>query len=123
MAEQPRILIAEDVAANLALYRAVLERSGYHVDGAEDGETAVRKAAETRYALILMDVGLPGVDGPEATRRIRVEQSAEQTPIIALTADDDAHVRRACKEAGMNDFLFKPLSPSALLGVVDKLIG
>ncbi len=123
MAAQHEVLIVEDVAANVALYRAVLERAGYGVEIAGDGETAERLATSKAYDLIVMDIGLPGIDGAEAARRIRASGAAGAlAPIIALTADDDAHVRRACKEAGMNAYLAKPLSPAALLKQVAELV-
>lgn len=124
MPSQRSILIVEDVAANIALYRAIIERAGYAVAVAEDGETATEMASAKRFDLIVMDIGLPGIDGAEAARRIRASGGpAADAPIIALTADDDTHVRRACKEAGMNGYLAKPLSPAALLKEVAALAG
>lgn len=117
------ILITEDVAANIALYKIILERAGYGVDVAETGEAATEMASNKRYDLILMDIGLPGIDGAEAARRIRISGApSAQSPIIALTADDDGRIRKACKEVGMNDYLTKPLSPATMLGMVAKMV-
>ena len=118
-----RILIAEDVEANIALFRAVLERAGQPVDFALDGQAAIDRAAETAYPLILMDVGLPVLDGLTATRRIRGAQGPSVSAlIVALTADEDRSMERACAEAGMDQFLAKPISPSLLIAKVAELL-
>ena len=108
-----RILLAEDVAANVLMFRAVLESAGYQVVVAEDGATAAEKAVTHPFELILMDLGLPKISGLEATMRIRA--ASVMTPIVALSAEDDPIAERACKEAGMNGFLAKPISPADLL--------
>ena len=107
-----RVLLAEDNAVNALLARALLTRAGCTVDRASTGEEATAAALARGYDLILMDMRMPGMSGLDATRALRAAGCV--TPVVALTAnafDDD---RRACREAGMDDFLSKPLDPSAL---------
>ncbi len=112
-----RVLLAEDVSANIALFRAVLTKAGYAVDVAPDGEMAVDMATrQTAPDLILMDIGLPKLDGLEAARQIRA--AGVTTPIYALTAEDDTKTRRDCESAGMNGYLTKPLSPVTLIQTI-----
>lgn len=115
------VLLAEDVSANIALYKAILTKSGFHVDVAPDGEMAVSLAtrAGARHDVILMDLGLPKLDGLGAAKAIRAAGVA--TPILALTAEDDLKTRRACTEVGMNGFLTKPLSPVTLVKTLREL--
>lgn len=111
-----RVLLAEDVSANIALFRAVLTQAGFAVEVAPDGAMAVDMATKDAPDLILMDIGLPKIDGLEAARRIRA--AGVVAPIFALTAEDDASTRRDCEAAGMTGYLSKPLSPVALVKTV-----
>lgn len=110
------ILVAEDTAVNAQLYRVLLENAGHRVVVAEHGVEAVEKATGGRFDLILMDLGLPRITGLEAAERIRA--AGVETPIIALTAEDDPSSKRACDEVGMNGFLHKPIRPAELLRAV-----
>lgn len=111
-----RVLLVEDNPVNRVLAQTVLKRVHADVVTAETGPAAVDAAAAARRLdLILMDMRLPGFDGLEATRRIReLPGPAGQTPILALTANCSEEDRRACLEAGMSDFLAKPLDADAL---------
>jgi CheY-like chemotaxis protein len=114
-----RVLLAEDNAVNALLARALLVRAGCEVDRAVSGEEAVALALAHAYDLILMDMRMPGMDGLEAARALRL--AGCPTPVVALTAnafDDD---RRACREAGMQGFLPKPLDPAALEATLARL--
>ena len=111
-----RVLLAEDNPINALLARALLEREGCKVDRIASGDEAVSALSRGFYDLILMDLRMPGLNGIEATRALR--QRGVTTPIVALTADAFDEDRRACLAAGMNDFLAKPLTPSALRGVL-----
>ena len=116
-----RILVVEDNAVNRVVAQRMLERMGHSVDLATEGAIAIRKVEETRYDLLLMDVNMPGLDGLETTRRIRnLPPPKAAVPIIALTASAMADDRRDCVEAGMNDYLSKPINVDALRVVIDR---
>jgi CheY-like chemotaxis protein len=116
-----RVLLAEDNPINALLARALLEREGCKVDRIASGDEAVSALSRGFYDLILMDLRMPGLNGIEATRALR--ERGVTTPIVALTADAFDEDRRACLAAGMNDFLAKPLTPSALRGVLTNWTG
>lgn len=90
------------------------------VDLAEDGLQALQMARETPYALILMDMQMPRMNGIESARGIRADSLNRDSPIIAMTANAFAEDRKACLEAGMNDFLSKPVEPEKLLETMLK---
>ena len=104
------ILVAEDNPLNQKVVVLMLESLGYRADVAGDGFSVLEALRRRSYDLILMDVQMPGMDGLEATRRLRAELPVKRQPwIIALTANVLAEQRVACLEAGMDDFLGKPL--------------
>jgi PAS domain S-box-containing protein len=116
------ILVVEDNATNRMIATKLLENMGAQVETAADGLLGVEAAARGAFDLILMDVQMPGVDGLEATRRIRdLGGPAAQIPIVALTANVLAHQRQAYLEAGMNGVVAKPISPTALLAEISRL--
>ncbi|MBB4842438.1 PAS domain S-box-containing protein [Paucibacter oligotrophus] len=109
-----RILVAEDDFINQEVAGALLASHGVVAEMANSGLEAVRKAAEQRYDLILMDVHMPEMDGLQATAQIRQTQAGATIPIIAMTASAFAEDRMHCIAAGMNDFLAKPVAPDEL---------
>jgi CheY-like chemotaxis protein len=109
-----RILVAEDNAINAEVATAILADVGFVVDLAEDGLQAVAKAASNDYRIILMDMQMPNMDGLDATREIRKTRPSGALPIIAMTANAFAEDRMRCHEAGMDDFIGKPVEPEQL---------
>ena len=122
-AAAPRLLLAEDNKINQKLALALLTRSGYSVDLAENGVQAVAATAERCYALILMDMQMPEMDGLEATRQIRAGTGPNRAvPIVALTANAMQSDQAACRAAGMDDFLSKPFNRDALMACVARWV-
>jgi CheY-like chemotaxis protein len=107
-----KVLMAEDNPINAMLARTLLRREGAEIHHVEGGEAALEALIGATYDLILMDVRMPGLGGLEATRALRAR--GVDTPVVALTANAFEDDRRACMDAGMDDFLVKPLSPEAL---------
>jgi len=118
-----RILLVEDEPFNREIAIEFLADAAAEVDVAENGEIAVEKATVTRYDLILMDMQMPVMDGLEATRRIRTLPHGAAVPIVALTANAYSEDRLRCIDAGMDDFLPKPMSAAILLSLLDKWLG
>ena len=125
-ATQPRILIVEDNAANVLVATEFLEMFGYAYDVAVSGAEAIdRLRGQTYYAAILMDVQMPGVNGHEATRRIRElekQTKRHRTPIIGMTANAMTGDRELCLNAGMDDYLAKPFNPDDLREKLHKAV-
>ncbi|HVY83556.1 MAG TPA: response regulator [Caulobacterales bacterium] len=116
-----RVLLAEDNPINALLARTLLTRSGCIVDGVHDGEEAVAAAAVAPYDIILLDIRMPRLDGLAAAERIRASDGpSAAAPIVALTADAGEEERMRAFEAGMDDFITKPIRAEQLLDVVAR---
>jgi two-component system, sensor histidine kinase and response regulator len=117
-----RILLAEDNPINQKLAVILLSKAGYSVEAVENGLQVIEKAKEGKYNAILMDVQMPEMDGFDATQHIREWESSRHrhVPIIAMTAHAMKGDRERCIEAGMDDYVSKPLEIPILLGVLDR---
>ncbi|WP_374482468.1 ATP-binding protein [Zoogloea sp.] len=113
-----RVLLVEDEPVTREIAHELLEQAGLRVDMATDGAEAVEMTSLHIYALILMDMQMPRLNGLDATRAIRRQPGHGATPIIAMTANAFDEDRQRCLEAGMNDHLAKPVEPSALYAAV-----
>jgi CheY-like chemotaxis protein len=120
-AKLTRVLVADDNAINRLLLVRLLPRFGCVVDVATDGREAIEKLLVGGHDLVLMDCRMPRVDGFEATRLIRnAQHGGRRVPIIALTASAGETDRQQCLDAGMDDFLAKPIQLAELQGVLER---
>ena len=124
MSAEPRlVLVADDNDDILALVTFRLERAGYAVIQARDGEEALRMAVERRPHLAILDLMMPRLDGYEVTRGIREDPVIAETPVILLTArTQEADVARDF-DVGADDYIRKPFSPQELLSRVQAILG
>ncbi|MBA4370432.1 MAG: response regulator [Coriobacteriaceae bacterium] len=117
-----RILVAEDDPQNMYLVRFLLEKAGYEVLSAGDGEVAVEMARTHKPDLVLMDMLLPRLDGYEATRMLR-DDPGPDLPIVALTAYSMKGDREAILEAGCDGYIAKPIDPERFVAEVESYLG
>lgn len=113
-------LLADDNPVNLEVGVCLLQRLGLQVHTAEDGDEALQLAQLGHYDLVLMDLEMPRLDGLTATRRLRALPHLQRLPVIALTANVGADSRRDCMDAGMNDFLSKPIDMHVLVDALSR---
>jgi len=121
-----RILVAEDNVVNQKVALRILEKIGFHADAVANGQEAVTALETLPYDLVLMDVQMPEMNGLEATRAIRDPEAKvlrRDIPIVAMTAHALKGDRDKCLEAGMNDYISKPVTTSALREILEKLLG
>ncbi len=118
-----KILLVEDNEMNRDMLSRRLERKGFEVVIAIDGQAGVDMAASVNPNIILMDLSLPIVDGWEATRRIKADPATQSIPVIALTAHAMAGDEQKALEAGCDDYDTKPIDLKRLLGKIDNLLG
>jgi two-component system, sensor histidine kinase and response regulator len=115
-----RILLAEDNVVNQRMVQRILEKSGHSAVLARNGLEAVEKFRGEKFDLVLMDVQMPEMNGFEACAQIRKTEGARRTPVIALTAHAMSGDRERCLDAGMDDYLAKPIHASTLIAMIDK---
>lgn len=117
-----KILVVEDYFINKEMMQDMLEALGCEVDTAEDGETALSKWSKNDYDLILMDIQMPIKDGYEVTREIRKQEDGKKhTIILALTANALVGDKEKCLEAGMDDYLSKPIDKPKLAAKIAEM--
>jgi len=119
----PKILLVEDNEMNRDMLSRRLQRRGYDVVTAVDGESGLAMTRTETPALVLMDMSLPGVDGWEATRQLKADPATRAIPVIALTAHAMAGDREKALAAGCDDFDIKPIDLDRLLGKIEALLG
>ncbi len=117
-----RVLVVEDDSVNQQVIDLFLKKMRLTPIFAGDGETAITSATSESFDIVLMDCQLPGIDGMEATRRIRQQLAGKKLPIVALTANASTHVREACLAAGMDDFLSKPVRFELLAALLQRYL-
>jgi two-component system OmpR family response regulator len=116
MSQEARVLIVDDEPAHRAFVKLVLEAAGWTVDEAIDGASALIAVAAARYAVVLLDIGMPGLDGFEVARAIRGGRDTESAiPIIAFTSLSGASLASRAAAAGMDGHFGKPISAPALI--------
>jgi CheY-like chemotaxis protein len=116
-----KILVVEDGELNRDLMVQLLEDE-YELVVAVDGEEGVQKAQRERPDLILMDLGLPVLDGWEATRRIKADRESKHIPVIVVTSHAMIGDERRAREAGCDDYLSKPIDEDELMGKIRKFL-
>jgi len=120
-----RILLADDEPVGQMAVKRILQRAGYAVDAVENGESAIQATRSANYDLVLMDCLMPVMDGFEASRLIRAQQCEDggsELPIVALTGLEALGDREKCLDAGMTEFIVKPVHPDNLLRTVMRLL-
>jgi two-component system cell cycle response regulator DivK len=118
-----KILLVEDNEMNRDMLSRRLQRRGYEVLTAVDGESGLALTKSETPALVLMDMSLPGIDGWEATRQLKADPATRAIPVIALTAHAMAGDREQALAAGCDDFDIKPIDLDRLLGKIEALLG
>lgn len=119
--EKPKLLHVED-SAQIRLLVSIFLKNEFEIESVENGEEAIKQAKSNQYDLILMDINLgSGIDGFEATRKIREISKYHETPIIALTTNDYDHVRDECISSRINAYIQKPFDKAYLLGTIQEI--
>ena len=120
--EDQAILVVEDNKTNQKVIARMLAMAGRRATVVADGRMALERLESERFDIVLMDINMPGIDGVEATRRLRASETSinSATPVIALTADVTPETRARCLEAGIDDCVIKPIDRLTLLAVLDR---
>ncbi|HVZ44529.1 MAG TPA: response regulator [Ramlibacter sp.] len=118
-----RVLLVEDNEINRQVALELLQETGVAVDTADNGETALAKLAQGAYELVFMDMQMPVMDGLAATREMRRDPRLAHLPVVAMTANAMEADRRRCAEAGMNDYVVKPIDPNDLQAALLRWLG
>ncbi len=121
--QRVRVLVADDGKNAADIMGLFLKMEGYDVRVVYDGAQAIQAAGEYDPHLIFMDISMPGIDGIEATRRIRETRGGDAPAIIALTGYDQPETMRRCEEAGVQKCVSKPVSPADLRALLKEFTG
>ena len=122
-ASRPLVLVVEDYPDAREMYVEYLGFAGFSVAEASNGFEAVEKALALKPAIVLMDLALPGMDGWEATRRLKADERTRHIPVVAITGHALAGHAAAAREAGCDGFITKPCLPDALVAEIRQRIG
>lgn len=120
--QAPLVLIVDDFEDNREMYAQYLRFHGYEIAEADNGQEALKQAAALRPDVIVMDLSLPGMDGWEATRRLKQEPLTRDIPVIALTGHALTGSEHTAREAGCDRFLTKPCAPAVLGQEIRKML-
>jgi CheY-like chemotaxis protein len=119
---EPLVLVVDDYADAREMYAESLLASGFRVAQATNGLEAIALAHELAPAVILMDLSLPGVDGWEATRRLKADPRTRDIPVVAVTGHSQASASQAAERAGCNRFVLKPALPDLIVDEVRQAL-
>lgn len=123
MSNKIKVLLVEDIKIAQKVAEMILTALNFEVDIAESGEQAILLFLRNKYQMVLMDLGLPGIDGFETTKRIRqIEENGGHVPIVALTAHSEDSTKQRCLSEGMDDFMTKPLNNENMQCVIKKFL-
>lgn len=122
MANTKKVLVAEDSSVIQNLTKKVLQFQNYEIDSAKNGEEVIKAVNKRHYDIILMDIGMPKVDGMECTRQIRAMDDKDKSgvPIVAITGNAQNYSEEEFKSVGINEYIPKPIDFDHLVDVVKK---
>jgi len=120
--QRRRILIVEDNDKNMYLMSFILSKKGYEIIKADTGEKGVELALKEKPDLVIMDIQLPGIDGYEATKKIRSSDADGKVPIVAITSYAMAGDRESVIAAGCTGYIEKPIDPETFVAEIEKFI-
>ena len=116
------VVVVEDNETNMYLISFILRKSGYEVIEARTGEEAINLAIKEKPDMIIMDIQLPGIDGLEATKRIRESEADEKIPLVALTSYAMTGDREKALRAGCTGYIEKPINPETFMSEIEKYL-
>jgi len=119
----PLVLVVDDFADNRDMYARFLEFSGFRAEQASNGQEALDKAFAERPDLVVMDLSLPGLDGWEATRRLKADARTKDVPVVAVTGHALEGSRENAKKAGCDGYIAKPCLPIDLVSEIKRVLG
>ncbi|WP_218813352.1 response regulator [Rickettsiella endosymbiont of Dermanyssus gallinae] len=118
-----KLLVVEDDLMARIVAKSILTQLGYEFDIAENGEEAMELFKKNKYDFVFMDIGLPGMSGIDATRKLReLEKTGNSVPIVALTAHAEESYKTLGLEAGMQEFVLKPLTKEVAQAIINKYV-